>query len=592
MVLESLFSILFSTIDVFFITISLVAVGHRVMRLLGFQTPIFAASIAYGLSSFIFIAYYAYLLNIPLYGVLGLLILGGLCLSLVDIYRDYQKNDSASHRIFSKENTLTLLFILIAFFVLNLLAFRSFTVGPGSIGNNDIYYWTASADQLLNKFQFSHVLPNGWNLWGASFHDAIGTDLAVALAAFQWKLSNPALLNASLFLGAIVSWIGLTMVELVMSLFELSRRQAVIVACIVIFSAFFQYITYNFFAGELLATFALLVLVQVGLVLFLRKDKAAFSSTLLKLFPLFALIIISYQAGFLPFFAIFNFYLLVLLWGISQNIGDYLDRVKRFVGSVLVNLGIAFLCYPSAVWYLYQRSLAVASSTDGWSLFLLNGFQLFIFPAYAKFGASSFEWGFLCNLATILVGLLVLAWLVKKIKRYYSVETARIIALLGVAFGVTVILYLLAYAIKGHIYQVWKLAAFMIMPFDFIPVALTMRWALSLPIGPTVKNLCLLFMAIIFMAVAHTLSGHSDLPLLNQFLAMKSSFKDNETLILDLAENRETNVAFNVFSGSYRVIPVSSTYIQKAPESYYRHLQKATWISCQPQCEARSYPLY
>jgi len=576
--LMALFSIGKSTLSVLFITLPLAALGNSISRLLNFQSkPILPLSIAYGLSLVIFFGYYAHIFHTPLTPVFIILISIGFFLilraPLYNLYINILKKPQASFlpSICSKNDLLYLTLISAIFFSFNLITLHTITVSPGGGINSDLYYWAANADQYLGKFSFNNLLPHGQEHWTYSIFedDYAGTYLSIALTSVLINLKSPALVIMPIFAGTIISWIGMTLLELSAYIFSLRKVAAMIVALCVISGSFFHFITYNYFSGQLIATFVFLILLHTALILYKNNEKSPLEIAL-KLFPLTALLLSVYIRAFFVFISIISIFILTtILFNRLSTISKKIYEVKKFLSSVILSILFSFLSYPIMAKYIYpatvcasQSNLCSATFFANWPLPLLNVFYLFSLPIPFPLSADSPLLSHIyLSLFSIFLGALIMFTLIKKTSfdQKSSKPGTECIYTSGIAFTITLLLYLCAYAIKGNIYQVWKFAAYTILPLSFIPISILLMWLLK--ILSNTQRLIVAALTIFFLIIATSMSnGRNDFLTLNAFQAIENQLKDTKSIILDLLP-RDTMIAMNVYCKGHILIPLSQTYL-------------------------------
>jgi hypothetical protein len=597
----SLFSILKSSTAVLLFSLYLAGIGKFLTRLLNYKiTPSFPLLIAYGIASIVFIGYYAHLLDLSLKLVFNILIIIGFLLILGDFFYSLRqsiiyKNQFTPIWLCSKKTVYYLFFIATLFFILNLVTLHTHIVSPGGNGNNDVYFWAASADQLLNKFQFSTILPAGQPLWTFSVFkdDYIGSYLTIAFTSIFFKSNNPALLIMPLLLGSMITWISLTIIELLILLFSIRKSTALAITLIVTFGNFFHYIVYNFFVGEILATFIFLNIFYCGLVFLLRNKTEPFLRIVTKLFPIIGLLLITYPRSFVVFFSILLLYLVFINFS-QLTKKDSLLQVAKINITMLVSLIFSFLTYPAISQHLYRATLCASSSTlcasispTGWPLPLLNAFYLFSLPFPFSLSASSplLSNTFLSAISLFLISITMFC-LIRAItnnRKNYPLQDKRVLYYLAFAFVAAVLLYIFAFYVRGDTYQVWKFAAYVIMPMSFIPIAVLVIY-LKNALSHFLQCIILFFVLSCLLLSSYRSSGVNDFNIINNLIFVSKQIKrDAKIIILDLSPYRETMVAMNIFSKNHTIIPLAQTYLLAAKLPLTDLGSTATWVTTQ-QC--------
>lgn len=607
--LFTLTSLITSSLSVLLFTLPIAAVGNRIARLLGYSAPIFSLSIAYGLFLAILMGYYSYLMHWSMVFIFTMFNLIGFFLTIVDFYHFFKKNPCAIVKILRSnffKNYFLLFFISIVFFIFNLIILKSTAVIPSHVYNNDIYYWLYNAGQILGQVNLANILPlKALALPDIFYKETIGVNLAIAFLGVS--LHKLVFLASPIYLGIFFSWISITMLELLTLLFSLRRKPAIIIALIVTCGAFFQFFIYAFFASELYSIFTFLNLLYISFSQHLNHKRFSFLAVALKLFPLLSLLIIGYQAGFIPFFFAFVIDTIILVLGTSLSLSQVVVQLKKILLSILMAFILAILCYPNIIPYLCQRILSAATGPAGWPFPLFNVFYLFSLPFPLPLSvALSKVFPVLSNTTisfiSIVIGLVTMFFLIKRIsQKKFPDSNIRIIWSSGMMFTVAILLYLLAYTIKGDIYQVGKFASYTIMPISFIPIAIGAIWIRNIfskkeQMQSNKFYSCFLPLAAIFalsvsflIMATHRISGENDLTVFNELRSFSDQLNGVKTLILDLSPYRETMIAFNALSKKYTLIPLNQTYLPTAIPKGSDLNAQTRWITTQKCAKLLGY---
>lgn len=578
--LQSIASIGAASFTVFLLSFSLAALGHRMARLLSWPNPSFATAIVYALSLIVFLGFYAAIGHFSVATVFTIIAVLSFFLLVFDVTRVFflkNKRHKSPMSDYVTKNARPLWCILCVVFIFNLISLHSPIVATGVVGNNDMYYWMHNAGQFIMQSNMAHVLPLQQAWPSLPLPDAAGIGLLIGF--FSVVFHSPVLAVSSLFLGAIISWIAIVMIELVTSLFALPRIFAVIAALIVICGVFFQYITYEFFGAQLCATLAFLSLLSVFFAMNTADEEVSVSQQSLRLFPLLALLAISYQAGFVPFFAAWVLYGFMLILGLATNRRNAVNVFKKLMAVMALTLVLAVLCYPTAAVYLLKRMLMTANAANGWPMSLLNVFTLFSIPypfainrgfdpLYGRVGLSLFS---------ILVGLFTMMCLVRSLK-----QPSRRIEAAAYVFLLSVTLYLVVYAVNGAAYQTWKLASYIVMPISFIPIAIFAVWILeklSRRMLYVVAIPLVLASSMLLMVMAYYSNGISKQKTLINLQQINHTLKYTEKVILDMPPFADSMMAFSVLSREHLLLPLSPTYLPEVVLNKEDLTPDTTWVT-------------
>lgn len=586
--LRPVFSIAGSSFAVLFVTIPLACIGMSVSRIVGHKADATVpTSVAYGLSLAAFLAYYAHLLEVSIVLLFTTLSILGYILFFLQLWKflgQKRLEDPAYIKTFQslKGDGFAFVSLSVAFFSLNLLTLKSSEVAPGVVGNHDIYFWAACADQLLGRFNFSNIFPAGEIIWNANLReDSNGTYYALAFMAVQ--LNKTALEATPLFMGALIIWTGMVISELAELIFKLRKSISVLVAIIVVCGAFFHHIAYNYLAGQMLATFVFLTLVYVSLVIF-SDPTSSYLAYVSKLFPLLSLLIISYQSGFLVFFSALLLYVLILSFTFKVPMAEAAKKVAKIPVSMLLGLVLSFSLYPLTIGYLLQRTAYVGTIKMGWELPFLGANYLFSLPTPFQFPSTgdltsspSPVPAILSVVISIAIMFLLIAKIVRKNKSCHG--NGEVIWLSGAVFALGLLGYSIAFLMKGNAYQVWKLASFIVMPVSFVPISIIACWLIGLSASISLRAVIprffsavrpvaiALFLGLIgasLGAYAFRSAGVSVVGTIKEFKKISNELAGADSVVLDLQGYREILIAFNIFSGTYKLLPLSESYLAKA----------------------------
>lgn len=583
-------SIFFAVLDVFLLCLPLASLGifcwQRLLRQKSVSLPSISLCVALGLSFSVFLSYYLNRMHASLIIVFSMIIIFGYLVFFIELFRVFNQKKNQKNFLISwylNGDFWIIIFFAFLFYAFHLITLKSTQVVPGGNGNNDIYFWSANAEQLLGRFNFYHI-QNGGIAWESLSLDSNGTYLALAFAAIHFFRSAFEVLP--IFLGALIVLIGTSLTRLIILLFNVELKIALVTTAIVVFSPFFHYVTYNYFLSEILATFAFMSLLEMSAYSFLQNDKIR-TGIAIQLFPFLALLLISYQSGFLIFFCAFSmFFTLMIIYG-NNNL-KLIDKFKLISSILLLTLLLTILCYPGVVKYLYYRTITVANAGAGWGLPLLNMLYLFSIPSpFSMSNMPFFLSNWIVSFVSIIISLCVMFVFIYKItknKIFYKIKNVKMIWTLGILFALLVFGYLLIYAIKGGAYQVWKLAAFIILPMSFIPVCIVIIWftrclsVISSSDRYVLFSIGLLFIACPLIILSYRSPAYNDLNLYRNFKDLESKLNHTQEVILDLPPYRQTMIAFNVFSKNHKLLPLNDSYIPKS-QLTWGDLHDVKWIT-------------
>lgn len=579
MLLETLWASLYSSMTMS-ITITVLAggfylIGRAIFNLLKIPTEASSIAIASGIATVSFFGWYAYRFDISLSAfVLGIFFLATTLLLLT-----LRKCWKIGH-INCLSSFFTLSFFALAFSVQSLIAFNTTNNPIGAMGNNDIYDWSILAEHLLGMPGYDNVFTGNGESAQQHRIDSFGTFFIIAICA---KFIGTSSLEAStIFTIFCLSLIGLSIFDIVKKMFCFKNGISFGIALLVSAGSFFFYIAYNSFYGQLLATFFYLTTINSLLHIAISNNKSVPLKFVERVaLPLFSLIgiLIVYQSGFFVFM-VFSaaFCIIYSIFGNSNNYKFALitQRTRLLLIPLFVGIFLAIILLPELALHTVQRTIAVKGSLDGWPLPLISPAYLFSIPVSSAFPSLLGE---PIQYVFALIGMgfiFVFAYLaVKK----HSAEIAAIFLVLITFFCLSITAYILAFYLKGGIYQVWKLAAFVVLPMSFVfYVSCILIFQYSTISSVLIKKL--LVPVIICGCLVVLIITPSKLELksisftIEQFKATKRILLNNgiENVVLDAMGYSETMMAFNILSNNFKLFPLVRTYVQPINRSLVQKL--------------------
>ncbi|MDP3561782.1 MAG: hypothetical protein Q8R83_06370 [Legionellaceae bacterium] len=592
---QRLFSCFMATNSVFFFSLLLAAPGYLITQLLDVQKPALTLSIAYALCFATLTGYAAYSWHFPVAQVFVGILCFGFILGVFYIARIAQsKNPKAILKDYCNQQLAPLWISLFVLFIFNLLVIHSRVVTTGGGGNNDIYYWAYNAGQFLDQVNMAHVLPFEVEWPSLPMIDAAGTSLILGLVAVFYHSSPLAV--SSLFIVGILGWISLAMTELIMQFFPFKRRTALSIALIIICGAFFRYITYQYFQAQLCATFVFLVLLNSTIAMGIAKQPWSIISCAVRFSPLLILLTFVYQAAFIPFLGALLLYWFILTWQTTK--GHLVSNVFKMGLAIGLGLAAGLVVFPALGPYLYSRMIESASAANGWPLAFLHVFYLFSLPLPHTLDRGQLNWNYYdqAGLLSVILGLVILVVLTKKSTKMLSTKHAELLRAATYCFTASVIIYISVFLIKGHVYQAWKLASYVVMPISFIPISVFVLW-LSLQVKNS-KNKSVAFLkthqslisiALIvsttgyLLAAAYNSGGISKRGVIENLQNLSPQMGNAKTVLLDLPPFSDTMIAFNLWSLQRKLLPLSESYLPRAnitPQNLSGNMTWATSANC------------
>lgn len=474
-------------------------------------------------------------------------------------------------------------FFSLAFSLQALIAFNVTNNPIGTMGNNDIYDWSILAEHLLGAPGYDNVFTADGRSAQQNRIDSFGTFFIFSICA---KFINTSTLEASTFFTVLcLSLIGLSIFDIVKRSFGFKDGISFGIALLVSAGSFFFYITYNNFYGQLLATFFYLTMIggllHIAMINSENGQISFFKRVALPVFSLIGILIV-YQSGFLVFTA-FSVAFCVIYAIFCNSLRDGLESIMKrarfllfpFVCGIL----LALIILPELAMHTVQRTITVKNSLDGWPLPLISPVYLFAIPVLKSFPlliGSLFQYMIVLGVA---VFVFIFAYLASKRQ---STEIASRLLVFVIFFGLSLTTYLLAFYLKGGVYQVWKLAAFVVLPLSFIfYVSCTLILQESKIFGGLFRKLVLPFIicgcVFVVKISPAKLEMRSISYKIEQLKAAKRVLHDNgiENVVLYAMSYGETMMAFNILSNNFKLFPLVQTYVHPVNVSLVQQLNQA-----------------
>lgn len=472
-------------------------------------------------------------------------------------------------------------------------------VAVASIGNNDMYNWATAAGSLVGKAEFANISPDAAVAWKYVQVDAFGTYWVLGLLSLAYESPIRAL---PLFLVTTLSWTSISIQRILVRLVEPNGVRTFLASLLLIGSPFCQYIVFNAFCGQLLATFAAVVLVGVVLESFWDQSISFVSRTILFAVPTLFIFCV-YQSGFWVFLfvalglAFFLSFVTDKCGGFFHAIHSYALRAL-FPAATAVMLG--FVILPAVTRHLFERTAHVSTVSAGWPLPLIPSNVLLLLwidpmPQWLYGGAGG-------TMAGYLTALLAISCLMAVLYRYaQDRESAPIFRKLAAGWTWYVVLvlgYFLFFLKSGGTYNAWKFASFFAFTLAFLPIATAL--ALIRSAGPTQRQSveaarwpervagtsALLALASIVMWSLWQLQQRIfqlDSEVV-QFEMVKQKIKPGSTLVLDLPPYGPSMLAMSILSKSAALIPLAETYLPAVREPIARAHPGKVWVLTSRAC--------
>jgi len=551
----------------------------KIARLPTFNSNSFLISV--GMVGITFFGRYIDQTNISLINYLTIIFSISLVVIVYIIILTIRSQENKSSFIFLNYDFYLFPCFVLFFTLQSLIAFKTAVNPIGLIGNNDIYNWSLTADHLLGEPGYFNVIPSGKdigkdlliNSWGTYFILAFISNL-VSLTAIE---------STSYFTIFYQSVIALISYEIVRQLFHFNRITSFLIALLSCLGAFLFYIDYNNFYGEIIATFFYLV----GILIIIKCTESVtelsfIKKVLLVSIPLIGMLLV-YTNGFVLFslFLIFWSFVLVTV-NCPNSFYLRLSEIKIWVcifGCAILMIG---LLLPKLFYYTIQWSFGIANVAAGWHLPLISPFTLVNFPGITQNFPGDLSTNLIQYIFEMSVLFLLLTFSYLNLRRKTPQYHLGIFSIM-VFFCISLTVYFVGYAVKGDTYQVWKAAAFLIMPLGFVFSAMMIsniyyftkdNWFIRQFTIALLVPFC--FFSLLQPGIFPYLSLRSEI---NQLKLIKKSLKNQpeiENIVLGIKSPQDTILAFNVLSSrNIQLFPVTATFISPADPASINQLDSA-----------------
>ncbi len=587
---QCLLSCLMATSLSLLFSILVASFGYPVARLFQEKKPSLILSITYALSVVTLCGYFAYRLQFSVSSLFHIFLFISAVLATIGTGYFFSYHRQSAKR-FLVEQILPLGLGFFILFLFNTLVTHAYVVATSGGGNNDLYYWAYNAGELLHQVQIANILPLKLEWPSFPMIDGGGTSLLMGYFAVFYH-STP-LEISSLFVVGFMGWISLIMSELVMQLYPLKRSTAFIITMTTSCGAFFRYIVYQHFTAQLCATFVFLMLLTTMIRDEQNSPKSSYLAHAWRLSPLLMLLTFVYQAAFIPFFGALLVCMCVFIWQTSSQ-KEVLKKVMSLLLTLAGSIILSILYHPENARYLLHRMLESAIAINGWPLAFLHVFYLFSlpFPFSLDRGQNTWEYYDLIAIGSVFFGLAVLFVLTQKSKKTLGASKAATVNAASYCFASMTLVYLLAFIVKGHTYQVWKLASYIVMPISFVPLSITTLYCQNVIIQkkhsvstwlPYISSIILTIIFYCLIVSAKQAGNLSVGGLIQNFEHISSKLKhETATIVLDLPPFSTTMAAFNLLSLKHELLPLSPTYLPEAELSAAQLKNGVTWITSMP----------
>jgi hypothetical protein len=271
----------------------------------------------------------------------------------------------------------------------------------------------------------------------------------------------------------LVAFIGTLVAAISRSVFNLSTRVALAVACIFICGPFFRYVVANYFLSTLMATPMLLYLLWTTVDVRARRvvdlplavQFAAAYVLLFFIYPFLLLAGVGLQIG-----AVALMLLAELLHAESRPARRtaFLTAGRTLVTASATFAGLALCFWTQLKWSVNMIVGLSEKGVAGWPLDLISPLAIFAWPGVLP---DSLEVAAASRSATIAVfGGVAVALLGVYFWWFRARTTPAQSAFAGLLAG-AIILYCAYFSVLGRSYQQWKFASYTVLPLSFVVVA-------------------------------------------------------------------------------------------------------------------------
>jgi len=538
------------------------------------RLPAFLGSsvmIVVGLTLAMFVAWYAYRLELSLNILILCFLVVMLGLFVFELVKSIKTNELSFH-----SSIYMVMPFAFAFSVQALIAFNVTNHPIGSLGNNDIYDWSILANYLLGLPGYDNV----FTITGGSAQqyriDSFGTFFIIAL--FAEYLSMLPLEVSTIFTVFCMSLVGLSIFDIIKRGFLFKDGMSFGIALLVGAGSFFFYLAYHNFYGQLLATIFYLGMLLLLLEFYgfqIKSDEISFIKRMVYfLFPLLG-ILISYQSGFFVFvfFAVMLAVVMVFVERVSFK-APIAQNMRKVLFPLLCGLALALMLVPELTVHAVNRTIEVKDALNGWPLPLLSPVYLFSIPYLKLFPALlAGKWQYL-----VMISFSIFAFIYYWRRRRESLVSKNALVLLTL-FLLALVAYILAYYMKGGIYQVWKFAAFVVLPMSFMFYVICTLFVYKSKFfsrlltniwGVTIVSGCLL----VLLITPYKYGVTSVTDKINEFKGIDALLSDSgvKNIVLKAVPYSDVMIAFNVLSNNFKLFPMVDTYVRSVDSDVIRRL--------------------
>jgi hypothetical protein len=591
---ETIWATLYSAMSVS-ITVSVLMcgfylIGRTIFELLSLpENADSSVKIVVGLASVTFFGWYAFRLDVSL----SAFIVGAFFVAIALFIYTLIRFRKVSYAMQSSSIYVIPIFAL-AFSVQAMVAFNVTSYPIGTIGNNDIYDWSILADNLLGAPGYDNVYTADGGSAQQHRIDSFGTFFIIAICSKFMGATS--LVASSIFTIFSLCLIGLSIFDLIRKAFCFNNVISFGISLLVSAGTFFFYIAYDNFYGQLLATFFYLTMLSTLLqIATMENGDSLINYAKRAALPAFSLIgiLIVYQSGFLVFssFAI----IFCICYAIFVNLQQYkfssiVRCMRLLLYPLLSGIFLALILVPELSIHTYTRTIVVKDALNGWPLPLIFPPYLLSLPVlkgFPFFTGTQTQYIFtLC----IMIFLFIFAYLLAKRK---NIEIASRFLVFAMFFYVSIGVYLFAYYLNGGIYQVWKLAAFVVLPMSFVfyasfvlvlqQLAIVSR-LIRYTVAPAIVCGCI-FVVVIVPSKIPLQSILNKIEKMNEAKSILLS-QGIENVVLHELPYNEAMMAFNVLSGNFKLYPLVESYVQPVNIAVAQRLDKAkTRVLISSECD-------
>jgi hypothetical protein len=456
-------------------------------------------------------------------------------------------------------------------------SFISFSgkLDPWLSRNMDYYLWILMSDYWIGAFDPANYAIVDFNESIRDL-DAFGSDVLFAyFATITFKTSFMA---STGYLIVLFSSIGTVIYLLVSKVFKFKFLVSFLISLFFVFSNFIIYLGFSGYFPHLIGLFSYLVCIFVVLTDQSDDAKQYFFKLL---FPIL-LLYISYQAAFLIFIFISLCFIVVNCfiknWIFQNGIKTIFTWLKKVIIPFLIAILVSIIIVPQMFLTLITRSIESVNQEAGYGLMLLKPLLFSGIP----FIDNSLRLRYSdASIITYFVWILVLVFLFVFNMRFLKgnndtrqqkdqIKTLFYMYLFSVAG------YLLCFSILSDIYQVWKLAAYIILPLSFLPISLLFfsLQNISKPVNHLFRILVTFIAIVIIVPVVVVNVLYNQQRKVQPFFFVSPLPLYSKILELDKLDSRIDKIVFDLYS------PIQNQIAAIASESWNRkiYFRKAFYI--------------